>query len=182
MDNSCEDINNSISDKETYQKVCKLELNETTPILGMSIRGGKEMNIGIYISNIDQGSISEINGIKVGDQIITVNGYNFQGIYHSKAVKILHNHQIFIIILKERGIIPLYREIWEKIYILNHHDDKSFIRNLSTTRYDLNTYQSIKNANHNFKCNSDSNNLHKEPPCVSKHALVTECNTILIAR
>lgn len=36
-------------------------------VLGISIRGGAEHGLGIYISGVDAGSVADTNGIKVQD-------------------------------------------------------------------------------------------------------------------
>jgi predicted metalloprotease with PDZ domain len=59
--------------------------------LGLVIRGGAEYGLGIFISGVDKGSLSDQSGLCIGDQILSVNGIDFLHITHSDAVKLLRN-------------------------------------------------------------------------------------------
>uniref|UniRef100_A0A673ZQ47 PDZ domain-containing protein n=1 Tax=Salmo trutta TaxID=8032 RepID=A0A673ZQ47_SALTR len=56
--------------------------------LGFSIRGGSEHGVGIYVSLVEPGSFAENEGLRVGDQIVTVNGMLFDRVSHLEAVKV----------------------------------------------------------------------------------------------
>ena len=55
---------------------------------GFSIRGGSEHGIGIFVSSVGKDSVSEKQGLRIGDQILKVNDRSFEKISHSKAVKV----------------------------------------------------------------------------------------------
>ena len=74
--------------------------------LGFSIRGGREHNLGIYVSHVDSLSLAERCGLLVGDQIISVNGISFESITHSSAVLVLKSHDDFNIMVKSIGRVP----------------------------------------------------------------------------
>uniref|UniRef100_A0A4W5N424 PDZ domain-containing protein n=1 Tax=Hucho hucho TaxID=62062 RepID=A0A4W5N424_9TELE len=57
--------------------------------LGFSIRGGSEHGVGIYVSLVEPGSFAENEGLRVGDQLLEVNGRSFVAIPHDEAVRIL---------------------------------------------------------------------------------------------
>lgn len=57
--------------------------------LGFNIRGGKEHHYGIFVSKVMASSEPDAKGLTKGDQIISVNGINFESIEHNEAVKIL---------------------------------------------------------------------------------------------
>lgn len=74
--------------------------------LGISMRGGSDHGLGIYITAVDEGSVADTYGLKVcawnvhmcvhvyqsvkaGDQILEVNGISFIKILHAEAAKIL---------------------------------------------------------------------------------------------
>jgi hypothetical protein len=61
------------------------------------IRGGSEYGLGIFISGVDKGSLSEKAGLCIGDQILSVNGNDFRHITHRDAVQLLRhvNHMSF---------------------------------------------------------------------------------------
>lgn len=56
--------------------------------LGFSIRGGSEHGVGIYVSLVEPGSSAEREGLRVGDQIVTVNEQIFDNVTHIEAVKV----------------------------------------------------------------------------------------------
>ncbi|XP_036995362.2 whirlin isoform X2 [Artibeus jamaicensis] len=74
--------------------------------LGLTIRGGAEYGLGIYITGVDPGSEAESSGLKVGDQILEVNGRSFLNILHDEAVKLLKSSQHLILTVKDIGRLP----------------------------------------------------------------------------
>ncbi|XP_072487827.1 whirlin isoform X3 [Notamacropus eugenii] len=74
--------------------------------LGLMIRGGAEYALGIYITGVDPGSEGESSGLKVGDQILEVNGKSFLNIAHDEAVKLLKSSRHLIMTVKDVGRLP----------------------------------------------------------------------------
>ncbi|XP_057354957.1 whirlin isoform X6 [Manis pentadactyla] len=74
--------------------------------LGLTIRGGAEYGLGIYVTGVDPGSEAESSGLKVGDQILEVNGRSFLSILHDEAVKLLKSSQHLILTVKDIGRLP----------------------------------------------------------------------------
>ncbi|KAM9070495.1 whirlin isoform X3 [Sarcophilus harrisii] len=74
--------------------------------LGLMIRGGAEYALGIYITGVDAGSEAESGGLKVGDQILEVNGRSFLNIPHDEAVKLLKSSKHLIMTVKDVGRLP----------------------------------------------------------------------------
>ncbi|XP_004423419.1 PREDICTED: whirlin isoform X1 [Ceratotherium simum simum] len=74
--------------------------------LGLTIRGGAEYGLGIYITGVDPGSEAESSGLKVGDQILEVNGQSFLSILHDEAVRMLKSSQHLILTVKDVGRLP----------------------------------------------------------------------------
>uniref|UniRef100_A0A8D0C2L5 Whirlin n=1 Tax=Salvator merianae TaxID=96440 RepID=A0A8D0C2L5_SALMN len=74
--------------------------------LGLMIRGGAEYALGIYITGVDKGSEAESTGLKVGDQILEVNGRSFLSIPHDEAVKVLKSSRHLIMTVKDIGRLP----------------------------------------------------------------------------
>ncbi|XP_078282265.1 whirlin-like [Rhinoraja longicauda] len=79
--------------------------------LGLMVRGGAEYALGIYITGVDQGSVAEATGLKVGDQIIEVNGRSFLNIPHDEAVKMLMSSRHLILTVKDVGRLPHARTV-----------------------------------------------------------------------
>ena len=49
---------------------------------------------------MDPGSLSDENGLLVGDQILTVNNQSFRDILHSEAAAIIKNNPILMMTVK----------------------------------------------------------------------------------
>ena len=79
---------------------------ESGEALGFSIRGGREHELGIFVSNVDPFSLAEQAGLKAGDQILAVNGYSFESITHQSAVLILRSHEQLQISVAAVGHVP----------------------------------------------------------------------------
>ncbi|XP_040093447.1 whirlin [Oryx dammah] len=74
--------------------------------LGLTIRGGAEYGLGIYVTGVDPGSEAESSGLKVGDQILEVNGRSFLNILHDEAVRLLKSSHHLILTVKDVGRLP----------------------------------------------------------------------------
>ncbi|KAA0719889.1 Whirlin [Triplophysa tibetana] len=79
--------------------------------LGLMIRGGAEYSLGIYITGVDRGSAAECGGLKVGDQILELNGRSFLGIPHDEAVRVLKSSHHLMMTVKDVGRLPHARTV-----------------------------------------------------------------------
>ncbi|KAK2902624.1 whirlin isoform X2 [Channa argus] len=79
--------------------------------LGLMIRGGAEYGLGIYITGVDPGSAADAVALKVGDQILEVNGQSFSNISHNEAVQILKTSQHLLIKVRDVGRLPHGRTV-----------------------------------------------------------------------
>ncbi|XP_061655034.1 whirlin isoform X3 [Phyllopteryx taeniolatus] len=79
--------------------------------LGLMIRGGAEYALGIYITGVDRGSAAECGGLKVGDQILEVNGRSFLNIPHDEAVRVLKSSRHLMMTVKDVGRLPHARTV-----------------------------------------------------------------------
>lgn len=85
--------------------------------LGFSIRGGKEMSLGIYVSQVESRSKADGAGMQVGDQIIEVNGISFEWISHESAVTVFKSFNEFKIVMWNVGKLPKLDSVTGKAYI-----------------------------------------------------------------
>ncbi|XP_070615701.1 LOW QUALITY PROTEIN: whirlin [Erythrolamprus reginae] len=91
--------------QEGDEKKVNLVLDEGRS-LGLMIRGGSEYALGIYITGVDKDSEAENTGLKVGDQILEVNGRSFLSIPHDEAVNLLKSSRHLIMTVKDVGRLP----------------------------------------------------------------------------
>ncbi|XP_029473756.1 rap guanine nucleotide exchange factor 2 isoform X12 [Rhinatrema bivittatum] len=68
--------------------------------LPFTLLGGSEKSFGIFVDSVDSGSKATEAGLKRGDQILEVNGQNFENIQLSKAMEILRNNTHLSITVK----------------------------------------------------------------------------------
>ena len=74
--------------------------------VGMSIRGGKEIGLGIYISAVEFDTPADQAGLLVGDQIIEVNDIDFEWISHESAIMAIKAFGDLCVVLRSVGKLP----------------------------------------------------------------------------
>ncbi|XP_028312745.1 whirlin-like [Gouania willdenowi] len=79
--------------------------------LGLMIRGGAEYGLGIYITGVDPGSAADAGALKVGDQILEVNGQSYITISHDEAVNILKTGRQLLMKVRDVGRLPHARTV-----------------------------------------------------------------------
>ncbi|KAG5869413.1 hypothetical protein JTB14_027933 [Gonioctena quinquepunctata] len=62
------------------------------PALGFSLRGGHEHGTGFFVSQVEPGSEAHVQGLKVGDQIIRINGFTIEDAIHKEVLQLISNH------------------------------------------------------------------------------------------
>ncbi|XP_053681313.1 uncharacterized protein LOC128732168 [Anopheles nili] len=74
---------------------------------GFSIRGGLEYGTGFFVSAIERDSEADRQGLKVGDQIIRVNGYQVEDAVHRELAQFIANQDRLIMKVRGLGIVPI---------------------------------------------------------------------------
>ncbi len=78
--------------------------------LGLSIRGGSEFGLGIFVAKVDADSVAAKAGILPGDQILRLNDVDFEHVSHEAAVRLLHRFAPRMEVSVHRvGRLPLAR-------------------------------------------------------------------------
>ena len=57
--------------------------------LGFTLRGGVEHGLGHFISAVEQGSVAWKQGLRPGDQIVTIGGLSLVGATHKEVVSLV---------------------------------------------------------------------------------------------
>ncbi|XP_045082919.1 whirlin-like [Coregonus clupeaformis] len=96
--------------QETLEKTVNLNLDDGLS-LGLMIRGGAEYGLGIFITGVDPGSAADHGGLKVGDQLLEVNGRSFMAILHDEAVRILKTCRHLLVRVRDVGRLPHARTV-----------------------------------------------------------------------
>uniref|UniRef100_A0AAV2J9D6 Rap guanine nucleotide exchange factor (GEF) 6 n=1 Tax=Knipowitschia caucasica TaxID=637954 RepID=A0AAV2J9D6_KNICA len=81
--------------------------------LNFSVQGGCERGFGIFVESVEPSSKAAQEGIKRGDQILEVNGQNFENISLTKAVDILRNNTHLSLTVKTN--IFVFKELLSRV-------------------------------------------------------------------
>ncbi|XP_058445258.1 midnolin homolog [Malaya genurostris] len=74
---------------------------------GFSIRGGLEYGTGFFVSAVEKDSEADRQGLKVGDQIVRVNGYHVEDAVHRELTQFVANQERLVLKVRSVGIIPI---------------------------------------------------------------------------
>lgn len=75
----------SLVQSRTKSRTILLKRGSVQDALGFSFRGGKDFGCGIFVSHVDCDTQAEQEGLRVGDEIISVSGRGFHDIAHKEA-------------------------------------------------------------------------------------------------
>lgn len=81
--------------------------NGTGSNFGFSIRGGLEYGTGFFISAIEKDSEADRQGLRVGDQIVRVNGYQVDDAVHRELAHFVSNQERLVLKVRSVGILPV---------------------------------------------------------------------------
>ncbi|CAN8005189.1 unnamed protein product, partial [Ixodes hexagonus] len=74
--------------------------------LGLTIRGGLEYGLGVFVTGVDPGSAADLAGLQVGDQIVSVNGQELSMATHDDAADILKHSTHMALEVRRHGKLP----------------------------------------------------------------------------
>ncbi|XP_033213644.1 membrane-associated guanylate kinase, WW and PDZ domain-containing protein 1-like isoform X2 [Belonocnema kinseyi] len=109
LDDCCSSTSLSQKDESTGDgdggQYHAVELTRGTRGFGFSIRGGREFqNMPLFVLQIaENGPASVDNRLRVGDQIIEINGINTKNMTHTEAIEIIRNGGPSVRLLVRRG-------------------------------------------------------------------------------
>ncbi|XP_043077116.1 rap guanine nucleotide exchange factor 6-like isoform X4 [Puntigrus tetrazona] len=81
--------------------------------LFFSVQGGSERGFGIFVESVEEASKAAEAGLKRGDQIMEINGQNFENISYSKAMDILKNNTHLSLTVKTN--IFVFKELQSRV-------------------------------------------------------------------
>ncbi|XP_045763747.1 uncharacterized protein LOC123866317 isoform X1 [Maniola jurtina] len=84
-----------------------LRPRKAAPAFGFSLRGGREYATGFFISKVDLNSEAHLQGLKVGDQVVSVNGYRVDDAVHAELVHYITSQSRLKIKVRHVGMIPI---------------------------------------------------------------------------
>lgn len=96
----------SSPDNDGSFRVITLTRTSAEESLGFKIEGGRESGGAVFISEVDENSSAAKQGLKAGDQLIEVNGIDFEKIAHSSAENLLGTLNKMKLVVKSDGAQP----------------------------------------------------------------------------
>ncbi|KAL6098305.1 rapgef6 [Pungitius sinensis] len=105
-------LNIACAAKAKWRQVTLQKASRESP-LHFSVQGGSERGFGIFVESVEAGSKAAEAGLKRGDQIMEINGQNFENISLSKAVDILKNNTHLSLTAKTN--IFVFKELLSRI-------------------------------------------------------------------
>ncbi|XP_036380052.1 rap guanine nucleotide exchange factor 6-like isoform X1 [Megalops cyprinoides] len=105
-------LNIACAAKAKWRQVTLLKPSRESP-LHFTLQGGSERGFGIFVESVEEGSKAAEAGLKRGDQIMEVNGQNFENIAYSKATDILRNNTHLSLTVKTN--IFVFKELLSRI-------------------------------------------------------------------
>uniref|UniRef100_A0A671Q209 Rap guanine nucleotide exchange factor 6-like n=1 Tax=Sinocyclocheilus anshuiensis TaxID=1608454 RepID=A0A671Q209_9TELE len=81
--------------------------------LFFTVQGGSERGFGIFVETVEEASNAAEAGLKRGDQIMEINGQNFENISYSKAMDILKNNTHLSLTVKTN--IFVFKELQSRV-------------------------------------------------------------------
>uniref|UniRef100_A0A3B5LKH9 Uncharacterized protein n=1 Tax=Xiphophorus couchianus TaxID=32473 RepID=A0A3B5LKH9_9TELE len=86
---------------------------------GFSLRGGREYNMDLYVLRLAEEGAAVRNGkMKVGDEILEINGESTKGMKHARAIELIKNggRRVHLVLKRGDGSVPEYGgSIYENI-------------------------------------------------------------------
>ncbi|XP_063823437.1 uncharacterized protein LOC135073256 isoform X2 [Ostrinia nubilalis] len=92
-----------------------LRPRRAAPAFGFSLRGGREYATGFFVSKVDFNSEAHLQGLKVGDQLVSVNGYRVDDAVHSELVHYLASQTRLKIKVRNVGMLPVKDKAHESL-------------------------------------------------------------------
>ncbi|KAM6911328.1 rap guanine nucleotide exchange factor 6 isoform 2-T2 [Lycodopsis pacificus] len=105
-------LNIACAAKAKWRQITLQKASRESPLY-FSVQGGSERGFGIFVESVEVGSKAAEAGLKRGDQIMEINGQNFENISFSKAVDILRNNTHLSLTAKTN--IFVFKELLSRI-------------------------------------------------------------------
>uniref|UniRef100_A0A3Q0RPG8 Membrane associated guanylate kinase, WW and PDZ domain containing 1b n=1 Tax=Amphilophus citrinellus TaxID=61819 RepID=A0A3Q0RPG8_AMPCI len=102
-------------DSEFYS----VDLERDNKGFGFSLRGGREYNMDLYVLRLAEEGAAVRNGkMRVGDEILEINGESTKGMKHARAIELIKNggRRVHLVLKRGDGSVPEYGgSIYENI-------------------------------------------------------------------
>ncbi|XP_037301203.1 uncharacterized protein LOC115448966 isoform X2 [Manduca sexta] len=90
-----------------------LRPRRAAPAFGFSLRGGSEHGSGFFVSKVEFNSEAHLQGLKVGDQLVSVNGFRVDDAVHAELAHYLASQSRLKIKVRHVGMLPMKEKVHE---------------------------------------------------------------------
>uniref|UniRef100_A0AAQ6ANC2 Membrane associated guanylate kinase, WW and PDZ domain containing 1b n=1 Tax=Amphiprion ocellaris TaxID=80972 RepID=A0AAQ6ANC2_AMPOC len=101
------------------QQFYSVDLERDNKGFGFSLRGGREYNMDLYVLRLAEDGAAVRNGkMRVGDEILEINGESTKGMKHARAIELIKNggRRAHLVLKRGDGSVPEYGgSIYENI-------------------------------------------------------------------
>uniref|UniRef100_A0A674A3T1 Rap guanine nucleotide exchange factor 6-like n=1 Tax=Salmo trutta TaxID=8032 RepID=A0A674A3T1_SALTR len=105
-------LNIACAAKAKWRQITLQKPSRESPLY-FSLHGGSERGFGIFVESVEEGSKAAEAGLKRGDQIMEINGQNFENISYVKAMDFLRNNTHLSLTVKTN--IFVFKELLSRI-------------------------------------------------------------------
>nr|XP_032289088.1 putative uncharacterized protein DDB_G0277255 [Drosophila virilis] len=84
-----------------------LVVPERSATFGFAVRGGKEHGIGFFVSHVEHGGEAQLKGLRLGDQILRINGYRLEDAVHKEFIQLVASQDRVTLKVRGVGMLPV---------------------------------------------------------------------------
>ncbi|XP_064601201.1 harmonin-like [Liolophura sinensis] len=83
--------------------------------LGFAVRGGFEHGVGIYVSEVDPDSQAYHYGLRVGDEVVRVNGFTIDQAIHEEVLNLIKAKPEIVLKVRTVGMLPVREYVTDTV-------------------------------------------------------------------
>ncbi|ALC48490.1 CG5921 [Drosophila busckii] len=92
-----------------------LMVSEQSASFGFAVRGGKEHGIGFFVSHVEHGGEAQLKGLRLGDQILRINGYRLEDAVHKEFIQLVGGQDRVTLKVRGVGMLPVKDQAEESL-------------------------------------------------------------------
>uniref|UniRef100_A0A671LTV4 Membrane-associated guanylate kinase, WW and PDZ domain-containing protein 1 n=1 Tax=Sinocyclocheilus anshuiensis TaxID=1608454 RepID=A0A671LTV4_9TELE len=115
------------------------KINQDNKGFGFSLRGGREYNMDLYVLRLAEDGAAVRNGkMRVGDEILEINGESTKGMKHARAIELIKNggRKVHLVLRRGDGSVPEYAMVAPQVAACMRSEktgEPAFYQNQTTT-------------------------------------------------